>query len=106
MDAVKFMKEYNRMCKSYFDNEECEECPLKNNYCFETYLVPENVISYEDVVNTVKAWGKEHPEEIGKKYIIEIDAITKNSCHVKGTGNLWFDRGYLKSLEEYKKSEE
>ena len=102
MDAVKFMKEYNRMCKSYFDNEACKECPLKNNYCFETYLVPENEISYEDVANTVKAWSKENPEEIGKKYIIEIDAVDNSSYHCYRTSIGWLSKSQLANLEEYK----
>ena len=111
MDAVKFMKEYNRMCKSYFDKYECEGCPLKNNYCFETNFVPENEISYEDVANTVKVWSKRNPEEVGKKYIIEVDLFddtngTPLQYHIKGTVTGWVSKKELESFEEYKESEE
>ena len=102
MDAVKFVREFRRMCRKYYL---CANCPLdKMLLCDSNKELSQE--EAERTVRIVEKWSKENPEEIGKKYIIEIDAITKNSCHVKGTGNLWFDRGYLKSLEEYKESEE
>ena len=100
MDAVKFLQERDRMCERF----ECNDCPIgKITLMKNCEYLSEDV---EKIVEAVEKWSKENPEEIGKKYIIEIDAITKNSCHVKGTGNMWFDRDYLKSLEEYKESEE
>lgn len=106
MEAVKFMKEYNRMCKSYFDNEECEGCPLKNKYCFETFFPPTNKSSYNEVTATVERWSKENPEELGKKYIIEIAMVQDNgfSYRIKGT-DCWLDRAELEQLKEYKESE-
>lgn len=107
MEAVKFMKEYNRMCKIYFDSEGCKGCPLKNKYCFDTFCSPINESSYNEVTETVERWSKENPEELGKKYIIEIDMV-KHDCgnklyHVKD--GPWVSEGTIAKLEEYKESE-
>ena len=60
MDAIKFMKEKKRMCKSY---SECTEiCPLKK-------LMDENRLTClgycfahpEEAVSIVKKWSTEHP---------------------------------------------
>lgn len=54
MDAVKFIKERNRLCKTY---NKCGDCPL---FCGAGC----NVISQIDpevVVPIVEQWAKEHP---------------------------------------------
>ena len=105
MDAVKFMAEFNRMCESY-GQYECGECPLavKDNYCFEPMILPKYKEAYSDVVAVVEKWSRENPEEIGKKYIIEVDGVNKDGhCH---TCIGWLSKLQIEMLEEYKESEE
>lgn len=53
MDALEFVRETNRMCKSFGDN--CEDCPASDvNGCMVDKL-------YEEIVPIVEKWSKEHP---------------------------------------------
>ena len=61
MDAVRFIKEEHRMCKS---NEKCSSCPVsgENN----SHNLPcENLMTEkpEIYVRAVEKWAKEHPEK-------------------------------------------
>ena len=51
MDAVEYLKERARMCKSY--GYICAECPLINGKC-----VAGNP---EEIVSAVEKWSREHP---------------------------------------------
>ena len=102
MDAVKFLREFKRMCK----NHNCKDCPAwKLPFCFGDCknLSQEK---QERMVEIVENWSEENPEEIGKKYIIEIEKITYyGNYKIKGINHL-LGREDLKKLEEYKESEE
>ena len=105
MDAVKFMEEYNRMCKAYGEDD-CGECPLRDNNCFDVVLPPKNKNSYAKIEEIVEKWSRENPEEVGKKYIIEISRMTPiGRFQVKGT-HATFTKAELDYFEEYKESEE
>lgn len=53
MDAVKFLAEFKRMCKSY---QRCAFCPLNDTeYCA---MLPFNDIG-EDIVRIVEQWSKD-----------------------------------------------
>ncbi len=54
MDAVKFLKAFNRMCNNY--KETCMTCPLERESCDLTskYCNPEKVVS------VVEQWAKTH----------------------------------------------
>ena len=57
MDAVKCIKEFNRMCKTY---NRCSGCPLEGR-CYllwETSAAPETI---EALVATIEKWSKENP---------------------------------------------
>lgn len=57
MDAVKCIKEFNRMCKTH---NRCSGCPLERR-CYllwETSAAPETI---EALVATIEKWSKEHP---------------------------------------------
>lgn len=54
MDAVEFIKERNRMCKSFGD---CSNCPAGKNTCCNTYEWQ------EELVVVVEKWSTEHPRE-------------------------------------------
>lgn len=55
MDAVEFLKQFNRMCKAYNDDG-CKECPAYRHRCGEDFNGQE-----EDGVSIVEQWAKEHP---------------------------------------------
>lgn len=55
MDAVEFLKQFNRMCKTYNDDG-CTECPAYKYRCGEEFDEQE-----EDGVSIVEQWAKEHP---------------------------------------------
>jgi hypothetical protein len=59
MDAVKYLKERSRMCKSF---EDCSNCPFrrsgKTDFC--SRLVGDG---FEQAVAIVEKWSKEHPQK-------------------------------------------
>lgn len=55
MDAVEFLKQFNRMCKAYNDDG-CKECPAYKYRCGEEFDGQE-----EDGVSIIEQWAKEHP---------------------------------------------
>ena len=68
MDAVKFIKEYERMCSSI---QECNECPLdflyREGICS---LVP---VKYpERAVSAVEKWSAEHPAKTLQSKLLEV----------------------------------
>ena len=60
MDAVKFVKEYLRMCTKV---DECEDCPVyKTDFC----AVPakeRSQESAEEIVELVEQWAAAHPRK-------------------------------------------
>lgn len=61
MDAIKFIKERDRMCKSYYDAEKgycSEECPALNIQCID--LEDLSPVAKE-LVEVVEAWSAVHP---------------------------------------------
>ena len=55
MDAVEFLKQFNRMCKTYI-YDRCTECPAYKCRCGDQFDGQE-----EDGVSIVEQWVKEHP---------------------------------------------
>lgn len=68
MDAVKFVKEYIRMCAQPFD---CEECPVyKTDFC----TAPTKERSQEgaeEVVQIVEEWSAAHPRKTRQDIFLE-----------------------------------
>lgn len=108
MDAVKFLKEFGRMCSKHIG---CKDCPLKEgkNLCLYNgyYSGKMSQEELERAVEIVENWCKEYPEKLGKKYIVELDkaACSNLSYRIKGTG-CWLNMAELERLEEYAESEE
>ena len=103
MDAVKFLREYKRICLTHC---RCKDCPLYNAVGSVCSIRACNDYDISEAVEIVENWSRENPEELGKKYVIEIDKITINGLYrIKGT-TLLLDREELKTLEEYNESEE
>ena len=56
MDALEFIRERNRVCKSFGDGEGCMSCPFykEGNRCMA-------ILWKEEIVPIVEKWSKEHP---------------------------------------------
>lgn len=67
MDALEFLKERKRMCKSY--GIYCGECPLKEATCILSSEVSDEV--YEKIIATVEQWLKEHPLKTRQSVFLE-----------------------------------
>lgn len=82
MDAVKFLKERDRICGSY-KYEGCNGCPLdqrhNDDYCNLTYCKYPEAFP-EEAIAIVEKWSAEHPV---KKYRVRFDGyvdIEKNNA--------------------------
>lgn len=68
MDAVKFVKEYLRMCTKV---DECEDCPVyKTDFC----TVPareRSQESAEEIVELVEEWAAAHPRKTRQTTLLE-----------------------------------
>ena len=68
MDAVKFVKEYLRMCTNV---DECEDCPVyKTDFC----TVPakdRSQESAEEIVDLVEEWSTAHPHKTRQSVFLE-----------------------------------
>ena len=68
MDALKFFKEFDRMC-NYYSNENCRGCPRETEpTCGITDLGPEGI---KKLINDVDQWSKEHPQRTRFEDLIE-----------------------------------
>lgn len=56
MDAVEFIKQYQRMCKFY---DSCESCELSSDYLSSCYLDSDPKKS----VRVVEQWAQTHPQK-------------------------------------------
>ena len=56
MDAVEFLKGFDRMCEAYDKDGFCKNCPAYEYNCCTNFNGQEN-----DVVQIVEQWAKEHP---------------------------------------------
>lgn len=70
MEALEFMKEAQRMCKSYVD---CKGCPSKNYACG----LIRGMENYSDeymrcVTKVVEQWSKEHPIKTNAQKFEEV----------------------------------
>ena len=67
MDAVKFLKEYNRMCVYFYYNDDCGKCPASNlDSCAMDTEEPEKLVSI------VEKWSNEHPERTRQSEFIKL----------------------------------
>lgn len=85
MDALKFFKEFDRMC-NYYSNENCRGCPRETEpTCGIADLGPEGI---KKLINDVDQWSKEHPqrtrlEDFKEKYphaMMETDGTPTICC--------------------------
>lgn len=69
MDAVKFFKAVNRLCKS----QSCEECPVyKNDMCCMVGFDDDSIKSIEETISKVEQWAKEHPVKTRQSEFLKL----------------------------------
>lgn len=93
MDAVKFLGEFNRMCKTYQGCAGCRAIGICN------YMGMESDAQRQELVGIVERWSKNHPQktrldDFKKKYPnaeIRADGQPKVCC---------VNLGYCKSCDE------
>lgn len=77
MDAVKFMEEWQRMC----DVTECDECSIKNDCRYGVeYCTPYNICGFENIVNGVEQWSREHTRKTRANDFWEKHPNAKVDC--------------------------
>lgn len=84
MDAVKFVKEYLRMCTKV---DECEDCPVyKTDFC----AVPakeRSQESAEEIVKLVDEWAAAHPRKTRQSVFLE--QYPNARFEANGIVNIW-----------------
>ena len=66
MDALEFIRERNRMCKSFGDGEGCMSCPFykEGNRCMA-------ILWKEEIIPIVEKWSKENPRKTRQSVFLE-----------------------------------
>lgn len=59
MDAVKFIKERDRMCRFYHHAGDCYQCPAKDCEC----SALEGMVDDDNIVTIVEEWSAAHPRK-------------------------------------------
>lgn len=67
MDAVKFIKERDRMCRFYHHAGDCYQCPAKDCEC----SVLEGMVDDDNIVTIVEEWAAEHPRKTRQSVFLE-----------------------------------
>lgn len=61
MEAIEFLKEAQRMCKSY---PYCEGCPLESSACgLIRFIADRYKAGMRCAITVVEQWSKEHPNK-------------------------------------------
>ena len=63
MDAIKFLEERNRMCKSF--GESCNDCPADKNTCCDPFEWKEKLVAI------VEEWSAAHPRKTRQSVFLE-----------------------------------
>ena len=66
MDALEFVKERSRMCRSH---KRCGGCPLAENMC--TLNSSRSDEEYKQIIAAVEQWSKEHPRKTRQSVFLE-----------------------------------
>lgn len=70
MNAVEFIKERNRMCKSFYDPEDgsCGDCPAKWDECDEMRVMVDD--EPDVIVEIVEKWSVAHPRKTRRDVLL------------------------------------
>lgn len=67
MDAVKFIKERDRMCRFYHHAGDCYQCPAKGCEC----SALEGMVDDDNIVTIVEEWSAVHPRKTRQSVFLE-----------------------------------
>ena len=67
MDAIKFIRERNRMCHYYYHDLSCNNCPAIHASCADI----EDMEKDENIVLIVEKWSEENPSETRQSRFLE-----------------------------------
>lgn len=67
MDAVKFIKERDRMCRFYHHAGDCYQCPAKDCEC----SALEGMVDDDNIVTIIEEWAAEHPRKTRQSVFLE-----------------------------------
>lgn len=67
MDAVKFIKERDRMCRFYHHAGDCYQCPAKDCEC----SALEGMVDDDNIVTIVEEWFAAHPRKMRQSVFLE-----------------------------------
>lgn len=67
MDAVKFIKERDRMCRFYHHARGCYQCPAKDCEC----SALEGMVDDDNIVTIVEEWSAAHPRKTRQSVFLE-----------------------------------
>ena len=68
MDAIKFIKESNRMCLSF---DQCVGCPAIDKCSSLCKMNPDRECSAEEKLSIVEKWSKEHPAKTRQSVFLD-----------------------------------
>ena len=92
MEAIEFLREYNRMCAV---NKDCHGCPLKGSTCSLNAELSEKQLA--NIVGKTEQWSKEHPvitNEMKLKSVFGGKAIYAISSPNVQALKEWLDEPY------------
>lgn len=67
MDAVKFIKERDRMCRFYHHAGDCYQCPAKDCEC----SALEGMVDDDNIVTIVEEWSAAHPRKTRQSVFLD-----------------------------------
>lgn len=67
MDAVKFIKERDRMCRFYHHAGDCYQCPAKDCEC----SALKGMVDDDNIVTIVEEWSAAHPRNTRQSVFLE-----------------------------------
>ena len=92
MDALMFLNEAKRMCKSFKD---CEGCPFREEECCPA-IIGEKA---EQVIQSVERWSKDHPQKTRLQDFLE--KYPNAPMEADGTPKVCCENiGYYKACDE------
>lgn len=67
MDAVRFIKERDRMCRFYHHAGDCYQCPAKDCEC----STLEGMVDDDNIVTITEEWSAAHPRKTRQSVFLE-----------------------------------
>ena len=94
MDAVKFFKTVNRLCKN---QRHCAECPVcKNGVSCMVKADDDSIKSIDETVSKVEQWAKEHPVKTRQSEFLKMFPNAKfPTAKTDGGVIIFCPRGFL-----------